>query len=111
MSRESQAIQVMEAALDLPSDEQEAYVNSACEGDSQLLHKVRALLGAVEDQTKFLATRSDYSSVHTAPPTRDRIGSYRIIREIGRGGMGIVYEAEHDAMQRRVALKVLSAGS
>lgn len=39
------------------------------------------------------------------PP--DQLGEYRIVREIGRGGMGIVYEADHIPMQRRVALKVL----
>jgi len=36
-----------------------------------------------------------------------RVGGFRLIREIGRGGMGIVYEAEQEALQRRVAIKVL----
>lgn len=36
-----------------------------------------------------------------------QIGDFQIVRQIGRGGMGIVYEAEQIAMQRRVALKVL----
>jgi serine/threonine protein kinase/Tfp pilus assembly protein PilF len=44
-----------------------------------------------------------------APPSR--LGEYRIIREIGRGGMGIVYEAEQESLGRRVALKVMPPGA
>jgi serine/threonine protein kinase len=39
-----------------------------------------------------------------SPPT---IGPYRVIRQLGKGGMGVVYEAVHDAIERRVAIKVL----
>ncbi len=40
-----------------------------------------------------------------------QLGPYRILREVGRGGMGVVFEAEHETMRRRVALKVLPLGA
>lgn len=59
---------------------------------------------------EFLEPMLDEDGQEPAEPaskTPGRIGPYRILREIGRGGMGIVYEAEHEQLSRRAALKVL----
>jgi serine/threonine protein kinase/WD40 repeat protein len=42
-------------------------------------------------------------------PLLDRLGDFRILRELGRGGMGVVYEAEQESLNRHVAIKVLGS--
>ncbi len=46
----------------------------------------------------------------TLNPVREQVGPYRLIRPIGRGGMGSVYQAEHKKLHRDVALKLLPLG-
>ena len=71
--------------------------------------EIRSLL-LIVDQVDDIPANSE-ASKEFAPvdgePCPEKIAGYQVIREIGRGGMGVVYEAEHAALGRRVALKVL----
>jgi eukaryotic-like serine/threonine-protein kinase len=109
---------VFDAALDLPTAEREAYVDRACGDDSDLRATVKRLLRAHERADGFLATAASevaaplLAEVMSAPPHPDRVGQYRIVREIGHGGMGAVYLGERDDGQfrQRAALKLARGG-
>jgi serine/threonine protein kinase/WD40 repeat protein len=73
------------------------------------LVELELLKPAVEAATGSLERPSPRpeSAARPAPPHPQRLGDYRILRVIGEGGMGVVYEAEHESLKNRVALKVM----
>jgi serine/threonine protein kinase/Flp pilus assembly protein TadD len=89
----------------------------ACARDyPQYVEQLRMLLPAlealaatpaskVEDRKKLLF--HPQAPILEAPSSTRTLGDFRLIREIGRGGMGVVYEAEQISLERRVALKIL----
>jgi eukaryotic-like serine/threonine-protein kinase len=108
-TRREQVEELFEAALEREPATRAAYLETACAGDPELLAEVQAMLAAHE-----LGELLFDESPGGAPDARpEQIGPYRVIRELGRGGMGVVYLAERADGQyrRRVAIKRIRSAS
>jgi eukaryotic-like serine/threonine-protein kinase len=102
-------------ALERPALARAAFLDEACAGDVALLNGVNALLAGHDADEDFLAPVVDVSTLGAdapAPGGETRIGAYRLVRQIGAGGMGVVYLAVHEGpdFERPVALKVIRRG-
>jgi len=101
-------------ALELPESEREAYLETV-ENDTEVRSEVARLLGGHAEAGGFLeAPVSDQAAalVGSVPEPNHvgrTIGAYSVLRELGRGGMGVVYLAERagDDFEQMVALKVI----
>src|SRR4051812_32981933 len=117
-----QVEEIFQFALDIRPGEREQYLSSACGEDFELKREVEALLSQHESagdlldepiygQTGMNALES-LATEEVDPMVGRRLGSYRIEREIGRGGMGAVYEAlrADGEFHLRVAIKIVKRG-
>ncbi len=121
--RWQQVEEIFQAAVDLGPTERERYVSQACAADPSLKRDVEALLLQHDSAAGQLSDRPSYGSTELSaiesfdyddqdPMIGRRLGAYRIEREVGRGGMGAVYEALRvdNEFTLRVAIKLVKRG-
>jgi serine/threonine protein kinase len=102
-------------ALELQGEARAVHLAKACGDDGQLRVEAERLIAAHERESSFIDApifaeaaklADDY---HIESPIGHRIGPYKVISQLGRGGMGEVFLAEDSRLGRKVALKVLPA--
>src|SRR5712664_85981 len=103
-------------ALDQAPEGRTAYLERACAGDTTLRKEVETLLSSERESAGFMEEPAAASMPPAADPAAvlgRRIGSYRVLREIGHGGMGAVFLAvrDDDAYRKQVAIKLVRAFS
>jgi serine/threonine-protein kinase len=116
MSREHGQDSVLMRLLDEIGDRVQAGdaidVEAYAQAHPEYAERLRQLLPAVRmmadlGRSAASGAASVPPAVTDAEPVTATLGDFRILREVGRGGMGVVYEAEQISLGRRVALKVL----
>lgn len=111
----NQARELFVAAVKLAPDLWDAYLKEACGGDEALREHVHNLLVAHKEAGSFLEPAVAALAVTNEESVSERpgtvIGPYRLLQQIGEGGMGTVFMAEQtQPVQRKVALKVIKPG-
>ena len=106
---------IFHEALARPQAERLAFLAAACASDESLQRRIQALLHAHDNPGSFLADQPPALALTVDDPISERsgtvIGPYKLIEQIGEGGMGLVFVAEQQQpVRRKVALKVIKPG-
>ncbi|HXP87653.1 MAG TPA: protein kinase [Bryobacteraceae bacterium] len=102
---------LVELALSQPAEAREAYLRTACDGDAELFSQVWDYVQWNHRMQGFLLEPL-YPALHEHQfqPGELLADRFRIVRELGQGGMGVVYEAEDKRLGSRIALKCAKSG-